>query len=353
MSEPRAQSAPVHSFGFTRVGELGPLKPTQWLIKHYVETDSLALLFGDPGCGKSFLAVDMACAIATGSDWHGHKVRQGAVFYIAGEGLNNIQKRFRAWEIRHQIELADAPIFVSHHAAQFCTLDSAQEVSDAIRTLADKTGAQPVMIVIDTLARNFGGADENSTQDMNLFVTHLDGALKVPFKACVLVVHHTGHADKGRARGAMALKGALDAEYSLTKDSEGVVRLVATKMKDAPEPDALAFTKHAVELGLEDEDGEPVTSAVLNSSAYVPPAKAGKAGRGKHQTHLLRLLRELEARDGAELAGPLAARVTEDELRERLTQQGMNRYQFRDAKKALLDSGAIGVGDGGTIMSRA
>ncbi|MDV7400135.1 AAA family ATPase, partial [Arthrospira platensis SPKY1] len=52
------------AFEFSRVDSLG-LTEIQWIIEGYVEADSLAQVFGDPGCGKSFVAIDMACSIAT------------------------------------------------------------------------------------------------------------------------------------------------------------------------------------------------------------------------------------------------------------------------------------------------
>lgn len=52
---------------------------------------------------------------------------------------------------------------------------------------------------------------------MTEFVAVMDD-LKARFTSCsVLIVHHSGHAEKQRARGAMALKGALDCEYKVEK----------------------------------------------------------------------------------------------------------------------------------------
>ena len=45
---------------FTRIGDL-KLKPPQWLIDDIIEQGALIGLVGASGCGKSFLAVDMAC----------------------------------------------------------------------------------------------------------------------------------------------------------------------------------------------------------------------------------------------------------------------------------------------------
>jgi len=337
--------AQARAFGFSRVGDLPPIRPITWLIKSFIEANSIAMMFGDPGIGKSFLAIDIACSVATGTEWHGNRVTPGAVFYISGEGMNSIAKRFRAWEIRHRSALGKAPLYISNHAAQFCDLSAADEVSGVIKTLAAVNRVHPALVVIDTLARNFGPGDENSTHDMSLFVTNIDGALRHPFNACVLIIHHVGHQEKTRGRGSIALKGALDAEYLVTCDAHDVLRVEALKMKDAPRPAPLAFERRSVELGVTDEDGENVTSLVLDSIAYVPPPKAGCTGSGKNQTLFMQVLRELAYRNGGD-------GVSETALREELKTRGLNRQQIHDAKQGLLDADFITTGDGGTLWPK-
>jgi hypothetical protein len=67
-----------------------------------------------------------------------------------------------------------------------------------------------------------------------------------------------------RARGSSALKAAVDAECEVAKDDSGNVRIKFTKMKDAEIPQDMLLQLKGVELpGVLDEDGQPVTSAVL------------------------------------------------------------------------------------------
>jgi hypothetical protein len=236
------------AFPFVQVGSLHYRTP-EYVIDGLLETETLGLIFGDPGCGKSFLAVDIAAAVATGTPFHGRATKQGAVFFIAGEGHNGLVRRFAAWSKARSTSLDDAPLFKSERAAQFLDADSASAVANAVSGLAAQHGA-PALIVIDTLARNFGSGDENNTRDMSEFVVAIDD-LKALFPGCsVLIVHHSGHADKQRARGAMALKGALDAEYRVEKPKEGdLIRLICTKMKDAEPPKDMAFKFVPVALG--------------------------------------------------------------------------------------------------------
>jgi hypothetical protein len=97
-----------NGFGLVHISDLlSDIRPTDWLIHGFFESDSMSLLFGDPAAGKSFVAIDLAACIATGKDWHGHKTKQGAVIYIAGEGMNGISKRFKAWsKLRCGIQLS-------------------------------------------------------------------------------------------------------------------------------------------------------------------------------------------------------------------------------------------------------
>jgi hypothetical protein len=81
-------------------------------------------------------------------------------------------------------DLDGAPLYKSHSAAQLYDATEAAVVAEAIKELSAQAGTTPSLIIIDTLARNHGG-DENSTQDMNAFIQHLDTYLRQPWKCCV------------------------------------------------------------------------------------------------------------------------------------------------------------------------
>lgn len=243
----QSTSQPKNTLGFkfVAVGDL-EIKEPEYIVEDLFETETMGLIFGDPGCGKSFLAVDIALSVATGTAFHGRAVRKGPVFFIAGEGHNGLARRFHAWAHDRGVPLLDVPLFKSERAAQFLDADSAKSVTNAVANLAAQHGL-PALIIVDTLARNFGAGDENNTKDMSEFVVAID-ALKARFLGCsVLIVHHSGHAEKQRARGSMALKGALDSEYRVEKDGVELT-LRNTKMKDADKPDDLFFRFHQVNL---------------------------------------------------------------------------------------------------------
>lgn len=245
---------------FVSVGDLvDNLQPIRWLVDDYIEEDSLSLVFGAPAGGKSFITVDLACCVATGTPWHGHSVTKGAVFYVAGEGHNGLARRFAAWSRHKNVSLKGEPIYKSKRAISVFNENSAIELYQAVHDIAKMTGHTPKLVVLDTVARNFGDGDENSTSDMGKFVEHIDRYVREPFGCNVLLVHHSGH-NAERARGSSALKAALDAEYQVVNES-GRITITATKMKDAEMPDEMTFKFKPVTLG--ELDGEEISSVVL------------------------------------------------------------------------------------------
>lgn len=149
---------------------LAKLGPINWQVKNYFEADTIGILFGDPGSYKSFIAMDIGIHCALGLDWHGNTVKQGAVIYVAGEGHGGFARRLAAFEKAYKVSIDESlPLYFSEQAANFYNEESALLVTKAIDAIVEKTGT-PAMLIIDTLARNFGAGDENSKSDLNVFI---------------------------------------------------------------------------------------------------------------------------------------------------------------------------------------
>lgn len=320
-----------------------------WTVEDYLESDSLALIFGEPGSGKSFVAIDLASCVATGHAWHGHDVKKGAVFYIAGEGFNGLTRRFRAWEIRNHVSLSGAPIFRSHKPARLYDRQSAIDVAEAVYVTAQECGVMPTLIVVDTIARNMGG-DENSTQDMNAFIEHLDACLRVPYKSTVLCVHHSGKASPGQARGSSALRGALDAEYMIELEQTSKTIVMSNrKMKDADIPPEKRFYIESVDLGLIDKKGNPITGAALDAvdiSGLVKSLEEKREYMGKNQRKII------EALDGlifARKKDPHNTPITTDDLRDAAIGKGVDGKRYSEALNALEQKNKIRIWPGNIV----
>jgi len=340
-SDIQSDPSPPRRLQLTRADAI-EMRPPDWLLRGMLERDTFALIFGEPGCGKSFLAIDWACRIATGTPWRGHGVQAGPVVYVAGEGRQGFGRRTRAWQEHNGVRLIEAPLYVAPAVA----IPEATQLAELVAAIEDKLDA-PALVVLDTLARCFGGGDENSTQDMGRFVSACD-CLRQQWGCTVLVVHHTGHADKNRARGAIALKAALDAEYRLVRTEN--LLLSATKMKEAEIPPPVAMELVTVDLpGLLDDYGSPVTSATVevldaDIGAIVSKAKAVRP-RGKWQEVGFTVAQRLIATRGD-------GRVSIDAWREACRGAGMIRQNQHRVLEGLVNRGDIALsGDALTIVT--
>ena len=261
------------------------LTAPQYLIEGLIEQQSLCQMFGEPGSGKSFMAIDAACSIGSGKDFHGRPVIRGPVVYVAGEGRRGVVRRVNAWTKAHSIKLSDMSLYVSRTAVGINNGNNLSELKAEIRSISEEFGC-PALIILDTLARNFGDGDENDTRDMTSFIAEVD-RINDEFDCASLIVHHAGHGEKGRARGSSALKGALDAEYKISKQDDRIT-MTCSKMKDEDEPDPMAFYLVPVQMG-RDEKGALISSAVLEYRGTATPESARLT---KNEQFAVKTLRE-------------------------------------------------------------
>ena len=247
---------------FAKIGDL-PLQPPDWLVHGLFEKKSLNILFGDPGVGKSFLALDIGASIAAGLPFHSHGTKQGAVLYICGEARGTIARRCNAWAAHNDVELSAIPFYIFNGTPQLLDEASLQPLAKALADIAEKEN-NIQLIIFDTWNRLQGG-DENSTADAAKAIIALDN-LREPFSAAALIVHHSGHSEKQRMRGASALNAAADNAFRVELVN-GTIMLTATKTKDGQAPQPSAFRL------VDEEFGDGLRSAVLEEVFNVQVGK--------------------------------------------------------------------------------
>jgi energy-coupling factor transporter ATP-binding protein EcfA2 len=242
-----------------------------WIIKDVLPQAELVVLYGASGAGKSFLALDLAGAVAQGLPWRGKRTKRGRVVYIAAEGAGGFRKRLRALSEARGVDLATLDLGVIHAAPNFLDKSDAAEVAAAITVSG---GA--ALIIVDTFAQVTAGANENAGEDMGKALGHCK-ALHRHTGACVMLVHHAGKDSSKGARGWSGIRAACDAELEVVREEAGrLVRL--TKQKDGEDSLVWGFDLEVVELGV-DEDLDPITSCVVVETAVPTPApKTPKLG---------------------------------------------------------------------------
>lgn len=227
------------------------------LVGDLLHQDTLARIIGPSGHMKSFVTIDIAGHVGTGQWWHGMPVTQGTVIYLVAEGGGGIRKRVRAWE-RHYRQRMDNVLFLPRPV-------QAMDPEWLVLIEACKR-VGPSLIVVDTQARVSVGVEENSAKELGLVVDRME-QLRAATKACVLLIHHTGHQGE-HGRGSTSAKGALQSELHVSKKGKDALDTVVTvktgKQKDDEEGPDMDFGLHIVDLpGEFKADGRPLTSVVL------------------------------------------------------------------------------------------
>jgi hypothetical protein len=254
-------------FKFLTVEELALLPGVDWLVDGILPVGGYGVLYGKPGSGKTFVALDLALSVATGQNWHQHRVAQKQkVVYVAAEGMSGLYNRIHAWQVAHCVndDIFNGQFWVLVEPVQLLNPEHVQTFLKSLTELGPPFG----MLVIDTLARCFVGGEENSADDMGKFNAAVD-QIRSQTQAHVLVIHHTAkHHDL--ERGSSALRGATSTMFKCTAEDQNLV-LECTRQKDA-EP----FSEKALRLEV-----SPGTGSLSAQSGKMTPkfALSGKIAR--------------------------------------------------------------------------
>ena len=220
------ESRKGQQFQLRTVKQLKELPSPHWVIEDLIPQSALAVLFGAPASGKSFLALDWALSVACGRAWGGHGVMQGPVLYVAAEGIGGLRERVDAWETNHQE--ADPSAFFLLDAVQLA--GGGGDVGALLDAISASIKDAPQLVVFDTLARCSVGADENTARDIGIVIRSAD-RVRQATGAAVLLIHHM-RKDGEQERGSTALRGAADVMLKLQAKDKRVL-LTCDKVKDA------------------------------------------------------------------------------------------------------------------------
>lgn len=272
---------PAPRYKLLGADEMRDLPPLAWRVRGVLPAVGLAALYGPSASGKSFLAFDMAAAIAEGCRWFDCRVESAPVVYAALEGEAGFKLRAQAWEVSRGRAL---PAGLRVMLQPF-KLTEPQDVAD----LAAVVPAGSV-VVVDTLNRAAPTADENSSRDMGE-ILEATKTLQAATGGLVVLVHHTGKNAAAGLRGHSSLFAAMDAAIEVSRDGDRREWKVA-KSKDGMDGEAHPFKLQVEALGVE-QTGEAVTSCVVMRDAAANEVRSVKLPQGGNQRMVLEALRPM------------------------------------------------------------
>ncbi|MEX0790932.1 MAG: AAA family ATPase [Actinomycetota bacterium] len=244
----KARFEPVH------VAEWVKRPPPKWLVRDVLPEGDTAMMFGASGSGKTFFAMDMAMAIASGYDWRDHPTETGPVLWIAAEAAGSVRNRALAYAKYNQIELEDSALWIIGDTLSLSDVNHVRALGEHAHRL------KPRLVVVDTLAAAAGGANENSGEDMAVVLAACRALHKIS-GGLVMLIHHSGKdRDKG-SRGWSGIKAAMETEIEVALEPTGDRIASITKQRDG-EADA-QYPFRLVPVSLDPFDNVPQTSCAI------------------------------------------------------------------------------------------
>jgi len=190
-----------------RVGEIRCEDRTQrWLIEQLWGESSVGVIGGAPKCSKTWLGLDMALSVATGTPCLGKYAvpRAGPVLvYLAEDALPVVRERVAGMARHRRLDLAGVEIHVI--TAPMLRLDR-----DPHRTRLLETAKRlrPRLLLLDPLVR-LHGIDENNAGEVAGLLAYFR-QLQRQLDLSVVLVHHTRKNAAGGAASGQGLRGSSD-----------------------------------------------------------------------------------------------------------------------------------------------
>lgn len=246
---PRPQTLPV-----VQIGEvlLDPAVP-RWLVRELWSASAVGLVGGAPKSYKSWLGLDLAVSVASGTPALGRYAVEtpGRVLvYLAEDALPSVRERVAALALYRGLDLCALDL----HAIRTPQLRLDVE-RDRSRLLETARALKPRMLLLDPLVR-LHAADENDAGQIARILGYLR-SFQRELDVSVVLVHHTRKHVPAGARAGEYLRGSGDlhafgdSNLYLRRTREKLVLSVEHRSAPAPPPVCLrleASDQRAVHL---------------------------------------------------------------------------------------------------------
>lgn len=249
---PKAKDERDSHIPFASVAELEGLSAPEreWLVPGLIPDHTVTMLSGDGGTGKSLLALQLAWAVATETNWIGQPVRNGpALFFSAEDDQQELHRRLEDISISTGIRMADASgLHVASLAGSDALLAILDRKTNTLATtplyddlVAHMAAVMPSLLVLDTLADLTAG-DENNRAHARQFIGFLRG-LAIRHRCAVVLLSHpslTGISSGTGSSGSTAWNGSVRSRLYLER--------IADEGHE-PNPDARRLTNKKANYG--------------------------------------------------------------------------------------------------------
>jgi hypothetical protein len=210
----------------------------RWLVDPLWARAAVGVLGGAPKCCKSWLALDLAVSVASGSPCLGAFAVDdpGAVLiYMAEDAAPVVKARLEGICHARGLDLADVPLHVI--TAPSLRLDRGRDqarLREAVRRCA------PRLLVLDPFVR-LHRIDENDAGEVSALLGYLR-TLQRQLDLAILVVHHARKNGGSGGQAGLALRGSGDfhawgdSNLYVRRQKDAIVLTIEHRAAHAPDP---------------------------------------------------------------------------------------------------------------------
>lgn len=259
----------VSSFAIKkRYGSEGYKENINWLVQDLIPACANGIIVGRTGVGKTFVALDLLCSVATGKKFVGKETEHGLAVIVAAEGGHGISRRIRAWELQNSQTVGPNLIVIP----QVVTASNLAQRDTLIAEIEGEIKRQGVplrLLIVDTFSQSANGISENEAGSVSQYLQSCN-FISQKFNATVINVHHTKrHSDE--FRGSEAFISNVDFFLSLKRNKSNFksAKLEILKQKEGNTDFACIFNLSTINIGVSDKYGKPVSTLCVSSSEHL------------------------------------------------------------------------------------
>jgi len=248
-------------FPLLRPHELPALKPQQqWLIEELWGYQAVGIIGGEPKSYKSFLALEIGIAVATGAMCLGRypvKTRGPVLLYAAEDALHIVRERLNSMCMSRGLELHNLDLWVI--TVPVMRLDQERDQRHLVHTIEK---VKPALLILDPFVR-LHRIDENVSADVAPLLAFLRQQQRQ--QGCSVILVHHARKGGGAMRGGQALRGS--SEFHAWGDSNIYLRHAPKGLRMAIEHRAAPSQKD-IPIELHTENG---TALLIGKAPEEPP----------------------------------------------------------------------------------
>jgi hypothetical protein len=270
-----------------------PDQAGRWLVETLWPRAGVGIIGGAPKCGKSWLGLDLAVSVASGTpclDTYPVAEAGGVLVYMAEDAASIVKERLAGICCHRGLDLALLPIGVI--TAPSVRLDLPGDQHRLHETLRRHA---PRLLLLDPFVR-LHRVNENQAGDVSAVLGYLR-ELQRAHNLAVVVVHHARK--NGASTGGQSLRGSsdffawVDTALSLRRHRQQLLLSAEHRAASAPQPVALALVgterdMHLAIVPVEHRSDDPAPTATTDIDTAVLSAleRAGEHGLLRHTLRL-------------------------------------------------------------------